>query len=200
MRITHAVGLIVVSVFLGSTSVLGVGFYDIGAGSSTGMSSTGGVVAANLGGASIWTEAGGAVNIGANYTAAGAAFFGSQVLVGGNSGGNAYYWLGDTAGVGTCTQMPLSNGTKAWTALCTGGSATDFWIAGNKGTTTGQRKATRYKFSSNSTTTIGLPPSGNSDSYFYGASNVGTFAGRYQYGAVSPSGSRQAMASTGIAL
>jgi hypothetical protein len=198
VRSLLSVGLLLA---LGSTSAFAVGMYDLGAGAApTGATTDGSVVAFNLSGANVWSRAtAGSTNIGATYTTAGAAnttyYAGTSIIVGGNMGGNAQIWKGNAAGTGTWTALALPSGGAAWTAVCTSASGSDAWVAGNTvGTGNGTKSALRYKASSNSATTASLPSSGNKDSYFYGASDIGTFAGRAQYGAVYPSGSRMAMA------
>lgn len=163
----------------------------------TGVSADGTVVAGNnSAGGFIWSTANGVVGLGAGTSTAGVAIKNGAVVVGGVSGGSASRWNGNTAGVGSWTTLPLADGSTAWTPLCTSaqsGSPGDVWVGGTSGSTTGSRKAVRYKESSGSTSSLPLPSSGNSDAFVYGISDIGSYAGRYQYGAVSPSGSRQAM-------
>ncbi len=163
----------------------------------SGVSTDGTVVAGNSSsGGFIWSTAHGVVGLGAGTSTAGAATRNGAVVVGGLSGGNASRWDGNTAGSGSWTPLPLADGTKAWTPLCTSaqdGLPGNVWVGGNSGSTTGSRQAVRYKESVTSTATLPLPPNGNKDAYIYGISDIGSYAGRYQYGNVSPSGSRQAM-------
>jgi len=180
------------------TGALGAALVDLGTGTSTGVTTDGSVVAVNpaSGGGAIWSVANGLVSIGAGTTG-GVAIKGGQVVVGGVNGGNASRWDGSVAGVGAWTQLPLPGGT-AWTILCTSASdsANNVWFGGYSGSTTGSRNACRYKQSSNSSTNLQLPAGGNKDSYIYGISDTGHYAGRCQYGATSPGGSRQAMGSS----
>jgi len=181
------------------------GFLGLGTGSTvTGVSTDGSVVAGdNSTGGFIWSRANGLVGLGAGVNTAGVATRGGTVIVGANISGNAWRWDGNTAGVGTWTQLPLAGGTAAWTILCTSASDSlnNVWFGGNTNGDTGTRSACRYKESAASTTTLPLPPSGNKDAYIYGISDIGSYAGRYQYGNVSPGGSRQAMGgSTLVAL
>ncbi len=169
----------------------------LGAGTISGMSTDGSVVAGNsASGGFIWSQANGVVGLGAGTTTAGVGIKNGTVVVGGLAGGNAARWDGTTAGAGSWTQLPLVGGTTAWTPLCTSaqsGSPGNVFIGGNSNGSTGQKSAVRYKESSASTTSLPLPSSGNKDAYIYGISDAGSYAGRYQYGATSPSGSRQAM-------
>ncbi|HOW69043.1 MAG TPA: PEP-CTERM sorting domain-containing protein [Phycisphaerae bacterium] len=189
----------VFAVTAGSSGALGT-FYNLGAGTSTGISSDGSVVSFNNNGAYIWTPGSGAKGIGAGYSTAGVAVGGSgisdalfgnadKVIVGANAGGSVYYWVGDTSGTGTWSAS-LGTGT----AYCTSASASNFWIGGNQGTSSGSRTAYRYKYSSNSWSSLSLPSNYNKDAYIYGISNIGSYAGRAQYGAVSPGGARGAVA------
>lgn len=163
----------------------------------SGVSTDGTVVAGNRSsGGFIWSTAHGVVGLGTGTSTAGAATRNGVVVVGGLNGGNASRWDGNTAGSGSWTPLPLADGTKAWTPLCTSaqdGSPGDVWVGGNSGSTTGTRQAVRYKESVTSTTTLPLPPNGNKDAYIHGISDIGSYAGQYQYGAVSNNGSRQAM-------
>lgn len=163
----------------------------------SGVSTDGTVVAGNnSNGGFIWSVTHGVVGLGAGTSTAGVATKNGNVVVGGLNGGNASRWDGNTAGSGSWTTLPLADGTTAWTPLCTSaqdGAPGNVWVGGNSGTTTGSRQAVRYKESVNSTTTLPLPPNGNKDAYIYGISDIGSYAGQYQYGAVSNSGSRQAM-------
>lgn len=176
-------------------------FYNLGAGTGTGIAADGSVVSFNNSGAYIWTATDGSKSIGANYSTAGVAVGGSgiaaapfgntnKVIVGGNSGGSVYYWIGDTNGTGT-----WSSAVGTGTAYCTSASASNFWMGGNQGTTTGSRVAYRFKYSSGTWGSLGLPSSYNNDAYIYGISDIGTYAGRAQYGAVSGGGARGAVAS-----
>lgn len=161
-------------------------------GTLTGVSTDGTVVAGNNGtGGFIWSAAHGLVSLGAGTSTAGVARKNGVVVVGGKNGATPSRWDGNTAGAGTWTALPTVTG--GFNPLCTSASATDVWIGGTAGSSTGSRKAARYKESSNSTSTLVLPPSGNSDAFVYGISDVGSYAGRYQFGNTSPSGSRQAM-------
>lgn len=173
-----------------------VTFADLAANvASTGISTDGSAIALNsvpAGTAYIWTKTNGLVSIGSGSTAGVGTRFGT-IVVGGNVGGNAYRWDGDATGAGAWTQLPLE-GINSWTALCTGVSAGDVWIGGFSGDTTGFKQCCRYSESRNSTAGLSLPlGGGNNDSYLYGASDNGLFAGQFQFGAVAPSGSRQAM-------
>ncbi len=163
----------------------------------TGVSTDGVVVAGNnSAGGFIWSTANGVVGLGAGTSTAGAATKNGAVVVGGLNGGNASRWDGNTAGVGSWTTLPLAGGTAAWTPLCTSaqsGSPGNVWIGGNTGSSTGTREAVRYQESTTNTTVLSLPTNGKKDAFIYGVSDGGSCAGRYQYNAVSPSGSRQAM-------
>ncbi|HPD31363.1 MAG TPA: immunoglobulin domain-containing protein [Phycisphaerae bacterium] len=175
-------------------ALVGVGGTDS---TITGVSADGTVVAGNnSNGGFIWSVAHGVVGLGTGTSTAGVATKNGNVVVGGLNAGNASRWDGNTAGSGAWTALPLVGGTAAWTPLCTSaqdGSPGNVWVGGNSGSTTGTRQAVRYKESTNSTTALALPPNGNKDAYIYGISDIGSYAGRYQFGNVSPSGSRQAM-------
>ena len=142
-------------------------------------------------------DRGGGASIGATYSTAGVAIGGgsiaaapfsntNKVIVGANSGGSVYYWVGDTSGTGAWS---ASVGTG--TAYCTAASASNFWMGGNQGTATGSRVAYRYKYSSGSWGSLGLPANYNNDAYIYGISDAGTYAGRSQSGAVTGGGARR---------
>ena len=184
------------AVMVGVTAASAAPLIDVGVGTATGMSTDGSVVALNNSGAYIWNYYKGLKSLGAAYTSGGVAvggssFFGSsKVIVGASSGGNVYYWAGDVDGTGSWSAA-LGLGT----ALCTSANAagTDFWIGGNNGTTTGSREAIRYKRSSNSLTALNRPAGYNRDAYIYGVSDIGSYAGRAQYGNTSPSGARGAV-------
>lgn len=189
-----------VAVLVGASSVFGA-FYNLGPGAATGISTDGSVVSYNNSGAYIWTAGEGAKSIGAAYSTAGVAVGGSgiaqapfsntdRVIVGANSGGSVYYWVGDTSGAGSWSTA-LGTGT----AYCTSAAASNFWVGGNQGTSTGSRVAYRYKYSSNTWGSLSLPSNYNKDAYIYGISDVGTYAGRAQYGAVSSGGARGAVGS-----
>ena len=160
----------------------------------SGMATDGSVVAVNAGDTGyIWSTTNGLAGLGTGTTTAGVAVKGTTVVVGGLNGGNAARWDGNAAGAGAWTTLPLADGSSAWTPLCTSASASDVWVGGNTNGTTGTRSACRYKESTNSTTSLALPTGGKKDGYIYGVSDVGSYAGRYQYGNTSPGGSRQAM-------
>ena len=191
---------VVAAVVAVSASGAFAAFYNLGPGIGAGISSDGSVVSFNNGGAYIWTAADGAKSLGVGYTAAGVAVGGSgiaaapfgntnKVIVGANSGGSVYYWIGDTNGTGTWSSA-LGTGT----VYCTSAGASNFWLGGNQGSSTGSRVAYRFKYSSGTWGSLGLPSNYNNDAYIYGLSDLGTYAGRAQYGAVSGGGARGGIA------
>jgi hypothetical protein len=168
-----------------TSSFAAVGLFDLGAGAApTGVTTDGSAVAFDLGGANIWYESTAAsTNIGANYTTAGVAYTtynapGGKYVVGGNSGSNAQRWDSNT---GVWTQLPLCDGSKAWTAQTTAAMSdmSNIYIGG--GYSTG---ACRYKESSNSSTTLQYPSDANPTNYgwIYGVSDTGHYAGKYKVG------------------
>ncbi len=199
MRRTICMAALAVSVTAVS-SALGA-FYNLGAGTSTGISTDGSVVSFNNSGAYIWTPTNGAKPIGAAYLTAGVAIGGSsithatwqpvfngadKVIVGGNSGGNVSAWVGDTTGAGNW--YSIGSGT----ANCTSAAANNFWIGGSSGTSP-SINAYRYKASSVSWSSLGLPSGYNPNAYIYGISDVGSYAGRAQYGGSGTGGARAAI-------
>jgi len=170
------------------------GGYNLGTGTSAGISADGAYVVANLSSVAtlVNVSTGGTTSLG-GYTAAGVATriknSAYQILVAGNANGNVNVWKSDTAawsviGVGT--------------GLCIDADQTptgsiNYWIGGNQGTTTGSRVAYRYKESSASWSSLGLPANYNKDAYIYGISQIGSYAGRAQFGGVSGGGARGAV-------
>lgn len=123
---------------LGATSAFaGPQLWNLGAGKSTGMISTGGIVAYNSGAsAKLWNQGASYTLAAAGFTA-GVAMKGSTVVVAGGTvsttpgySGVAKRWDGNASGVGSWTNLPQDGGCD-WTPMCIGASATDVSIGGS---------------------------------------------------------------------
>ncbi len=192
-------------------------FIDLGAGDTADVSSDGTLVGGNdAGGGFVWTQADGknmigSVVVGVDHYNDGA---GNTVIAAGNDvtgdPGKARVWLGLPDGTGPgWAALPKEGGANDWQArgLGVASDSSDYWVPGSTlnndgdGGTDDHRGAVRYKKSSDSATSIQIPAGGHDNSFFFGASNTGVFAGRYQYTGSPPTGgSRQAMRSSGVAL
>ncbi len=155
---------------------------DLGPGGAEDISQDGMLVAGNdAGGGFYWTPSSGKVSIGNQVV--GAEYFGGSPLVAGNISNNAAVWQS-----GSWSALPKANEAYDWRAEAVGSDGTtDYWVAGYARNTPYNR-ATRYKHTSVSSTTIDLPPSGHDHSYYYGASDNGVFVGKAQYTGSPPSG------------
>ena len=151
----------------------------------------------------IWTTANGNKVVGDSVV--GVEHNAGTVWLAGNVGANpdANRWDGNVAGAGAWTALPLMGG-RDWKATGIGvkSDQSDVWVSGYANDDGNPyRSAGRYKESGPSTSAFSLPASGHDHSYFYAASNVGTFVGQYQHGGSAPGGgARNAMRSNGVAL
>lgn len=193
------------------TSLTGVGVLPGGTTSSVaGVTADGTVVCgASANTAFIWTAANGIRSLGlpagaTTSSAVGVGVYSGNLVVAVNSNTSTYLakrWDGNTAGVGTYSNLPRMDGNQEWTprALGTNG-ITDLWIAGssiNGGDGNG-REAGRYQLSSNDTISYNLPSGGHDHSDFHVVSDNGFFVGQFQYPGIAPSGgARNGMKSNG---
>lgn len=180
-------------------------FYNVGVGVGTGMSQDGVAISYNNGGISyIYSQAYGSVEVaGANNV--GIAKVGNDYAVAYNSSSSgsskAYVWKGSLDGTGTTTVDPFSTTASSYFyARCIAGDANQAYVGGQ--TAAASTQAARWKAPAGSVATYGQPGNFNSSLYyFYGASNIGTYAG---WGRLSAAGTvankSQAMTNEGSTL
>lgn len=152
-------------------------FVDLGAGSAVGISNDGTVVGGNDVAGGYYWKSGSKTTIG--NTVVDVATFQGNPLVAANSPAGGVVWKnGAWQSLGSPNFVAAGLGTDG---------TNEFWVAGHL-TNNPYDSAARYKSSSNSAASIGLPAGGHDNSYFYAASDVGTFVGRAQWGGSGPNG------------
>lgn len=174
----------------------GAQFYNLGAGTSTGLATDGvncAVGGHNASGVFIWSKANGVVGLGAG-TSAGIAYTtynapAGKFVIGANVSSVAKRWDGPISGGGAFTALPLCDGTTNWAVRCTAASATDVRFGGNH-IVTNHNGACRYKESAlpNATISLGLPANYHDTSYVNGMSSGGAYAGQARYTGSPPEG------------
>lgn len=193
-----------------STSVFalpGMGFYNIGNGTSTGISDDAKAIAYNLNGVSYLynVETGASYAINASGNNVGISHFAGtdQYGIVYNYNNRAWTWKGTLDGVGTTTGDPYS-GTYVFTArnVAGRGDATQIYVAGSESASGKSAIAARWKAPGGSVASYSAPSTFWSDLYYlYGASYSGIYSG---WGRLSSSGSvankSQAMVLEGGAL
>jgi len=177
----------------------------------TGISADGSVVCGTSGSrAIIWSSTEGIKDLGlptgvTTASAVGVGIYNGNVVVAVNTDAPSFKakrWDGNTAGVGTYTDLPRIDGALEWNARGLGtDGVSDLWIAGssfNGGDGDG-RQAGLYQQSAGSTTGVELPPNGHDHSDLHAVADNGYAAGQYQYNGTAPSGgARNAMKYEGV--
>lgn len=194
--------LMVLAIAISAVPVFAGTFWDLGAGQTTGMIKTGGLVTVNQdGNAKIWTPSTGLVSLGAGSTA-GVAMKGSTVIVAGKVDGNASRWDGNASGEGSWQTLPLADNQWNWTPTGVASDGTNVMMSGySVYGANGYDHACRYKDNESIQwcTNFEMPAAANGQkyhdkSYFWDVSENDRLAGQGQYGNAAPSGgARQAM-------
>lgn len=194
-----------------TVSFTGIGSLGTGGSTVSGVASDGSVVCGTSAGQPvIWTAGGGLVGLGLPGGATSATAVGVGIGPGGSvvlaadtnaATSRARRWDGNTAGLGTWSDLPRLRGTTEWQPLALGTDGnSDVWIAGsspNGGDGNG-REAAYYRQSSGTTVAPPLPSGGHDHSDLHAVADNGYAAGQYQYLGVAPTGgARNAMKCTG---
>lgn len=189
--------------------VLGVGsafagaqFWNLGAGTSTGITADGKVVSfTQSSNARIWSSQYGAVTLGAGSTA-GVTWKGSTLVVAGKTGGVASRWDGSMQGAGSWSTLPQTDGGYNWSPTSVASIAsngTQVMIVGSYDYSSGGQNyfgAVRYKDDGVDqwTTRFGVPSGYHNNSILNGVSEGDITVGRAQFAGSGPTGgARQAI-------